>query len=98
MEECQSPACRQAGVESVMFYIYILKSLKDNNLYIGRTNNLERRFREHNAGLVSSTKSRRPLVLLKSISANSEQESVFLEKEHKKGYKREEIKIEFGLK
>ncbi|MEX2341008.1 MAG: GIY-YIG nuclease family protein [Candidatus Paceibacterota bacterium] len=39
-----------------MFYIYVLKSLKDNELYIGSTSNLKRRFVEHNAGDVKSTK------------------------------------------
>jgi len=78
-----------------MFLVYILKSLKDNNLYIGRTNNLKRRLREHEQGKVSSTKSRRPFVLLKTIAAASEEESVLLEKQYKKGYKREEIRREF---
>ena len=80
-----------------MFFVYILKSLKDNNLYIGRTNNLERRLREHNAGKVRSTKSRTPFVLLKHVETVSEYESVILEKEFKKGYKREWSKKEFGL-
>ena len=47
-----------------MFYVYILQSLKDNNLYSGFTNNLKRRLLKHNAGKVFSTKSRRPLKLI----------------------------------
>lgn len=43
-----------------MFYVYILKSRKDNDLYIGSTNDLKRRFDEHNSGKVSSTKPRVP--------------------------------------
>ena len=43
-----------------MFYVYILKSLKDDKLYIGSTNDLKRRLSEHNNGLNRSTKSRRP--------------------------------------
>lgn len=79
-----------------MYWIYILKSLKDGNLYIGRTNNFERRFQEHNLGKVSSTKSRTPFILLEKISVDSEKESVELELEYKKGYKREEIKRKYG--
>ena len=79
-----------------MFTIYILKSLKDDNLYLGRTNNFERRFQEHNDGKVSSTKSRKPFVLLKRIETKTLVEAIALEKEYKKGYKREEIKKEFG--
>lgn len=46
-----------------MFYLYILKSEKDDNLYIGSTNDLRRRLLEHNSGKVQSTMSRRPLEL-----------------------------------
>ncbi|MCK4357724.1 MAG: GIY-YIG nuclease family protein [Candidatus Cloacimonetes bacterium] len=47
-----------------MFYVYVLKSKKDRNLYIGSTNDLRRRMREHNTGRVFSTKSRRPFELI----------------------------------
>jgi len=44
--------------------VYIIKSLKDNNLYIGSTSDLKRRVKEHNSGLVESTKSRKPFKLV----------------------------------
>ena len=47
-----------------MFYIYVLKSKKDQQLYIGSTNDLKRRFKEHNNGEVFSTKPRRPFELV----------------------------------
>ena len=47
-----------------MFYVYILKSKKDNLLYTGSTCDLKHRFRLHNEGKVPSTKSRRPLELI----------------------------------
>ena len=34
-----------------MFYVYIIQSKKDNNLYVGSTNDLKRRFEEHNLKL-----------------------------------------------
>jgi putative endonuclease len=46
------------------FYNYVLKSLKDNHFYIGFTSNLEQRMSEHERGLVSSTKYRRPFILV----------------------------------
>ncbi|MFA6027657.1 MAG: GIY-YIG nuclease family protein [Patescibacteria group bacterium] len=46
-----------------MYFVYILKSAADNNLYIGSTDNLDRRIQEHNTGNVNSTKNRRPLKL-----------------------------------
>ena len=70
--------------------------MKDSNLYIGRTKNFDRRFKEHNLGKVQSTKSRRPFVVLETLTVNSEEESVKLELEYKKGYKREEIKRKYG--
>ena len=47
-----------------MFYVYILKSLKDGKLYTGCTNNFQRRVNERKKGAVFSTKSRRPLKLI----------------------------------
>jgi putative endonuclease len=47
-----------------MYYVYILKSKKDNKLYIGYSTNLKRRFSEHQKGLVISTKPRRPFELI----------------------------------
>ena len=47
-----------------MFVMYILRSLQDNDLYIGSTSDLMRRLREHNAGLVKATKHRTPFKLV----------------------------------
>lgn len=47
-----------------MFYVYILKSKKDNKCYIGSTNDLRKRFKLHNTGKIFSTQKRRPLVLV----------------------------------
>jgi putative endonuclease len=46
-----------------MFFVYILQSKKDNQLYIGYTSDLRKRFKEHNLGLSKSTKSRVPFKL-----------------------------------
>jgi putative endonuclease len=47
-----------------MWYVYILQSSKDKKYYTGSTNDLKRRFNEHDAGKVFSTKNRRPLELI----------------------------------
>ena len=47
-----------------MYYVYLLKSRKDNKYYIGSSANLKQRFKEHCNGNVSSTKNRRPLELV----------------------------------
>jgi len=46
------------------FYTYVLISQKDEGFYTGVTNNLKRRFEQHNAGLVFSTKHRVPMKLI----------------------------------
>lgn len=58
-----------------MFYMYILKSIKDEKLYIGSTNDLRRRIKEHNAGLVESTKPRKPFKLVYYESYASEEDA-----------------------
>ncbi|MGB5019224.1 MAG: GIY-YIG nuclease family protein, partial [Candidatus Moraniibacteriota bacterium] len=43
-----------------MFYVYLLQSEKDDKWYTGCTNDLKKRFSEHNKGSVFSTKNRVP--------------------------------------
>lgn len=58
-----------------MFYVYIIQSKKDNNLYVGSTNNLRKRFKEHNSGKVNSTKHRIPFNLKYYESYTSEKDA-----------------------
>lgn len=46
-----------------MYTVYVLKSLKDGRTYVGCTQNLENRIKEHNFGEVKSTKIRTPFIL-----------------------------------
>ncbi|MDP3244919.1 MAG: GIY-YIG nuclease family protein [bacterium] len=47
-----------------MFYVYILKSKHHNELYVGSTNDLQRRFCEHNNGKEISTRRYMPWFLV----------------------------------
>ena len=47
-----------------MFYVYVLKSGLDGNLYVGYTKDLRERFQDHQNGRVPSSKPRRPLELV----------------------------------
>jgi putative endonuclease len=47
-----------------MYYVYILKSKKDDSFYVGYTKELKNRIREHEAGKVVSTKNRLPIKLV----------------------------------
>ncbi|KKR50866.1 MAG: Excinuclease ABC C subunit domain protein [Candidatus Curtissbacteria bacterium GW2011_GWA1_40_16] len=46
------------------YFVYVLQSLKDKKYYVGQTYDIEKRLIEHNSGLVRSTKSRTPFVLV----------------------------------
>lgn len=48
----------------MFYFVYILYSKKDKRLYVGQTNNLEKRLERHNNGDVRATKTRVPLVLI----------------------------------
>ena len=41
-----------------MYYIYVLQSKRTGRLYIGHTDNIQRRLIEHNSGLSGYTKGR----------------------------------------
>lgn len=94
---------QEAGAESstilhpMRYYIYFLKSAYDGGLYIGKTNNIDRRLKEHNSGQVSSTKPRRPLILLGYESFDTEFDARHAELEWKKGYRREILRKKYKL-
>ncbi|MBU0457970.1 GIY-YIG nuclease family protein [Patescibacteria group bacterium] len=43
-----------------MYFVYVLQSEQNHQLYVGYTTNLKQRLATHNKGSVTSTKSRRP--------------------------------------
>ncbi len=59
----------------IMHYLYVIKSRKDNEMYIGYTNNLERRMQNHNSGSVYSTKLRKPFSLIYYEAYSSEKDA-----------------------
>ncbi len=72
-----------------MFYVYMLKSKKDESLYIGFAPDLKERFIKHNQGLVQSTKNLRPLELIYYEAYKSKKDALIREKrlkQFKKGY------------
>lgn len=75
-----------------MYFTYVLRSEKDDKLYIGHTNNLKRRFIEHNNGYVESTKNRRPLILIYYEACIKEQKAIEREQYFKTGFGRRYLK------
>ena len=62
------------------YYVYILQSLKDNKFYTGYTKDVEQRFKQHNNGLVKSTKNRIPLKLVYFEACLNQQDATHREK------------------
>ena len=75
-----------------MHYVYIIKSLKDKKIYIGHTQNLMKRFQEHNSGLIKSTKNRKPFKLIYYEASNTLKDAVNREKSLKTGFGRAYLK------
>ena len=46
-----------------MYYVYVLRSVKDKGFYIGFTSDVERRLCEHRDGCVDATQHRLPVDL-----------------------------------
>jgi putative endonuclease len=58
-----------------MWFVYILYSQKDGNLYVGCTQDLNERLERHNSGIVMCTKNRRPLELIYSENFENKTEA-----------------------
>lgn len=74
------------------YFVYMLRSLKDGKFYTGYTANLKRRLRQHNSGVVRSTKARRPFELVYWESFSTRREAMRRERQIKSF--RREVKIE----
>ena len=72
--------------------VYVLKSLKDGNLYIGCTKNLNERLNFHNTGKVSSTKLRKPFQLIYAEVYRNKKDAYRREKFLKTGWGRNYLK------
>ncbi len=65
------------------YYVYVLRSLKDDNFYTGHTADLKDRLVRHNRGDVRSTKSRRPFVIVYYESCGTRSEAMKRERKVK---------------
>jgi putative endonuclease len=66
------------------FVVYVLKSETSDRLYIGQTQNLERRLDEHAAGQTRSTRGRGPWELAGTASFDTRTEAVQYERRLKR--------------
>ena len=66
-----------------MYFVYILKSLKDCKYYIGSTSNVERRLEYHNAGKQRATKDRIPFIIVLTETFDNKLDALKREKQLK---------------
>lgn len=75
----------------IFFYTYTLYSLKDKKIYNGFTSNLVRRLKQHQGGRVTSTKHRRPLILIHAEKYISKRDAKAREVFLKSGFGRKQL-------
>lgn len=75
-----------------MYYLYVLRSDRDNNFYIGYTGDLEERLKLHNEGRVKSTKDRRPFKIIYYEACLNQKDALQREKYLKTNYCKRFIK------
>ncbi len=80
-----------------MYFVYFLKSLKNNDIYVGSTIDVENRLKLHNDGKVRSTKFGRPWKLLESYQYAIRSKAVRKELFFKSGQQKEILRKKYGL-
>jgi len=74
------------------YYVYVLKSLHKDFLYVGFTTDLQKRFREHNNGLVFSTKLKKPHKIIHYEAFLNKKDAFMREKWLKTGWGRNQTR------
>ena len=74
------------------YFVYVIKSSKDERLYKGMTKNLQERIRQHNRGNTKSTRAYRPWTLVHKEEYPSRAEARKRELYLKSGIGREFLK------
>lgn len=78
--------------QSVLFYTYIIRSIKSGYMYTGTTGDLQKRFNQHNEGKSTWTKSRAPWKLIYYEACINEDDAKAREKYLKSGMGKRYIK------
>ncbi len=78
-----------------MYFVYVLRSKRDNSFYIGLTNDLNRRIKQHNRGNNFSTRYKTPLELIHFEKLNSRKDARNREKYLKSGWGRQFLKKKY---
>ena len=77
-----------------MWYVYIVLCEKDNSLYTGITNDLTKRIKAHNDKKGARyTRTRTPVILLKSFAVKNKSEALKLEYKIKKLSRKKKLEL-----
>uniref|UniRef100_A0A831YYU9 GIY-YIG nuclease family protein n=1 Tax=candidate division WWE3 bacterium TaxID=2053526 RepID=A0A831YYU9_UNCKA len=68
-----------------MYFVYVLKSLQFKTRYVGSTEDLNKRLKEHNSGKVRYTKGRKPWELIWKEAYKTKTEAIKRERFLKTG-------------
>ena len=83
-----------------MWYVYVLRRLKDSNFYTGFTSDLRRRLEDHNSGKVISTKNRSPFEIIYYEASRHQSDALhrerYLKSTYGKRYLRNRLAHDFG--
>lgn len=77
-----------------MFYVYILESLTNHDLYIGYSEDLKQRFTSHNQGNVKATSPNRPWRLIYYESYRDKRDATKRERQLKNHKAKEDLKMQ----
>lgn len=77
-----------------MYYVYILKSLRNRDVYVGYSEDLRERVKYHNSGLVKATKPNMPWKLVYYEAYLGKQDATKRERQLKMHRAKEELKIQ----
>jgi len=84
-----------------MYYVYIIKSKKDQSIYMGYTNDLRRRLQEHNNQENRSTKNKTPWKLIYYEAYQAKADAKYRERNLKrfaKAYQQLKLRIKNSLR
>jgi putative endonuclease len=76
-----------------MYFVYVLRSLKDGRFYTGYTEDIQKRLEEHNRGKIQSTKSRRPFEMVYFEASRNQKDALRREKYLKTSYGKRYLKV-----
>jgi len=76
-----------------MYYVYAISSLERNYIYVGLSDNVDRRFSEHNEGRNKTTKPYLPFRLIYIEECETREAARKIEKYYKSGIGKEKLKL-----